>query len=269
MASIRSAAVPEPGSNVFSVIPELAGLTRSGKKRLLPPEESTADTQTIHLPDRQGVTGTISSADSQDNLVPGETGAGRQETAGSIIEQSASKEQSGLADTQVEEEGGQGRHQSKEVVQSGVHSVSSSESEGSDNMSETSDMSEQEKLANAASDVREEIVDDDDEVLVVEASPTLFNPAKLPKTMSSSVFKAAIVQAQGTRAKILKALGNMDKRVEELENLEQEGDDSDDEYEDSLRREVGEEMAKVKSSLTSHEEVTCNIRVMCGFMMER
>ena len=109
MAFVRSAAVPEPGSNVFSVIPELAGLTRSGKKRLLPPEESTADTQTIHLPDRQGVTGTINSADSQDNLVPGETGAGRQETAGSIIEQSASKEQSELADTQVEEGDGQGR----------------------------------------------------------------------------------------------------------------------------------------------------------------
>ena len=140
----------EPGSNVFSVIPELVGLTRSGKKRLLPPEESTTDTQTIHLPDRQGVTGTISSDDSQDNLVPGETGAGRQETAGSIIEQSASKEQSGLADTQ-----------NKEVVQSGVHSVSSSESERSDNMSETSEMSEQEKLANAASDVREEIADDE------------------------------------------------------------------------------------------------------------
>ena len=55
----------------------------------------------------------------------------------------------------------------------------------------------------------------------------------------------------------------------ELENMEQEGDDSDDdEYEDSLRREVGEEMAKVKSSLTCHEELTSNIRVMCGFMME-
>merc|ERR1711888_18776 len=47
------------------------------------------------------------------------------------------------------------------------------------------------------------------------------------------------------------------------------GDDSDDDdYVDNLRREVGEEMAKLKRSLTCHEELTCNIRVMCGFMME-
>ena len=142
MASARgSAVVTEPGSNVFSVVPELAGLTRSGKKCLLPPEESSADIQTVHLPDKQSEAGTVASADSRDDLVPGQTGAGRQETAGST-EQSAS---SGLADTQVAEGGGQ-HHQNKEVV----HSVDTSESERSDNMSEmseTSDMSEQEKLA--------------------------------------------------------------------------------------------------------------------------
>ena len=148
MASARGSVVPEPGSNVFSVVPELAGLTRSGKKHLLPPEESTADIQTVHLPDKQGEAGEVSSADSRDNLVPGQTGAGWQETAGSTTEQSASEDHSGLADTQVAEGGGQGRHQNKEVV----HSVDTSESERSDNMSEmseTSDMSEQEKLAAA------------------------------------------------------------------------------------------------------------------------
>ena len=57
MASARGSVVPEPGSSVFSVVPELAGLTRSGKKRLLPPEEvvdsPTADIQTVPLPDEQ------------------------------------------------------------------------------------------------------------------------------------------------------------------------------------------------------------------------
>ena len=81
MASARGSVVPEPGSSVFSVVPELARLTRSGKKRLLPPEEvvesPTADIQTISLPDKQVEAGAVNSADNLDNLVPGQTGAGR------------------------------------------------------------------------------------------------------------------------------------------------------------------------------------------------
>ena len=61
----------------------------------------------------------------------------------------------------------------------------------------------------------------------------------------------------------------MDKRVVELEELEKEGDDSEnDDFVDNLWKEVGEEMVKVKSNLTGHEELTSHIRVMCGFMIE-
>ena len=123
MATVRGSAVPEPGNNVFSVVTELAGLTRSGKKRLLPPEEFleslTADIQTAPLPDKQVEAGEESSADALDSLVPGQTEVGRQGTAACPAEQSASKEQVGLADTQEEPGGGQSRHQDKE----GVHSV--------------------------------------------------------------------------------------------------------------------------------------------------
>ena len=87
--------------------------------------------------------------------------------------------------------------------------------------------------------------------------------------MESSIFKAVCLQAHASRAKIWKALANMDKKVEELESLEHEDDDIDDDsYVDSLRKEVGEEMTKVKSNLTSHEELTNNIQLMCGFMMQ-
>ena len=128
MATARGSAVPEPSNSVFSVVPELAGLNRSGKKRLLPAEEVveslTADIQTASLPDKEQVeAGGVSSADNLDSLVPGQTGAGRQGTAASPAEQSASKEQTGLADTQEEPGGGQSRHQNKE----GVHSVGDSE----------------------------------------------------------------------------------------------------------------------------------------------
>ena len=61
----------------------------------------------------------------------------------------------------------------------------------------------------------------------------------------------------------------MDKKVEELESIEQEDDDSDDDsYVDSLRKEVGEEMTKVKSTLASHTEFSNNIQLMCGYMMQ-
>ena len=96
MATTRGSVVPEPGNSVFSVVPELAGLTRSGKKCLLPAEEVveslTADIQTASLPDKQVEAGGVSSADNLDSLVPGQTEAGRQGTAASSAEKSASKE---------------------------------------------------------------------------------------------------------------------------------------------------------------------------------
>ena len=80
MATARGSVVPEPSNSVFSVVPELAGLTRSGKKRLLPVEEVveslTADIQTASLPDKQVEAGGVSSADNLDSLVPGQTEAG-------------------------------------------------------------------------------------------------------------------------------------------------------------------------------------------------
>ena len=205
----------------------------------------------------------MSSADNLDSLVPGQTEAGRQGTAASSAEKSASKEQPGLTDTQEEPGGGQSRHQNKEVV----HSVGDSETERLDMSSVTSDQDEAAKIAAAAAEMGEESIDPD-EVMVIEPSPTQFNTARLPKTMESSVFKAVSIQAHASRAKIWKILAQMDKKVEELESLEQEDDDSDDDYAESLRKEVGEDMTKVKSTLASHTEFSNNIQLMCGYMMQ-
>ena len=76
---------------------------------------------------------------------------GRQGTAASPAEQSASKEQTGLADTQEEPGGGQSRHQNKEVV----HSVGDSETERLDMSSVTSDQDEAAKIAAAAAEMGE------------------------------------------------------------------------------------------------------------------
>ena len=94
----------ESGSDFFSVEPEKAGVTRSDKKRLIPPdsdsEEPSAASLTANLPGNQGV-GTSPPAESLENLLPGPAGM------------SASN---GLEGTQVA--GGSGRLQETEVVQS-------------------------------------------------------------------------------------------------------------------------------------------------------
>ena len=234
MSSARgSENVTESGSDFFSVALGLAGITRSGKKRLVPPEEPSAEILTVNLPGNQGVVGTGQSADSLENFVPGPAEAGRPDTAGST-EQSASN---GLA------EGG-GQLQDKEVAQS----IETSESERSDIMSETSEVSD--KLDNESPpNLGDEALDDD--VIIVEASPTQFNPDKLPKTINAGVFKAAVVRAHGYRTQIQKGLSNMDKRIVELEELENEGDDSEnDDFVDNLWKEVGEENVKVKNART-------------------
>ena len=231
---------PEPSNSVYSVIPELARQTRSGKKRLLPEDEVVAveslaaDIQTACLPDKDQVeAGDVISADNLDSLVPDQAEAGRQSTAASSAGTSASKELTGITtDTQEEAGGGQSRHQHSEEV----HSLSDSETEQSEMSSVTSDQDDAAKKAAAPAEMGEEIIDTD-EVIVIEPSPTQFNAAMLPKTMESSIFKAVSIQAHASRAKIWKLLAQMDQKVEELEGLEQEMEDgdSDDDYTESLR----------------------------------
>ena len=62
----------------------------------------------------------------------------------------------------------------------------------------------------------------------------------------------------------------MDSKVEELEELEQERaeGDSDDEYTEDLRKELGEDMVKVKSCLDSHSEFSHNLELMANYMMD-
>ena len=47
----------------------------------------------------------------------------------------------------------------------------------------------------------------------------------------------------------------------------EEGDSNDD-YTESLRKEVGDDMTKVKSALASHGEFSNNLQLMCNYMME-
>ena len=132
MESARGATKePEPSNSVSNVIPELAGLKRSGKKRLLPEDEVVAveslaaDIQTACLLDKDQVeAGDVISADNLDSLVPDQAEAGRQGTAASSAGTSASKKLIGITtDTQEEAGGGQSRQKDSEEV----HSLSDSD----------------------------------------------------------------------------------------------------------------------------------------------
>ena len=248
---------PESGSDYFAVEPDLAGVSRSGKKRLVPPEpeELAADGLTVNLPGNQCVTGTRQSADCQENFVPAPAEAGRLDTAGST-EQTASI---GLG-TQVAE--GSGQLQDKEVVQS----IETSESARSDIMSESTEGSDKVDEENPPNLGDEDL---ENEVIIVEASPTHFDASKLPKTINAGSFRAIVVRAHGYRTQIQKGLSNMDRHIVELEELEKEGDDNEsDDFVDGLWKEVGDEYIKVKNNMSGHEELISQIRIMCGFIME-
>ena len=214
---------PEPGSDYFTVEPDLAGVSRSGKKRLVPPEsEELAAESLTNLPGNQ-------SADCQENFVPALAGVSGLNTAGSTASRLV---------TQVA--GGSGQLRDKEVVQL----VGTSESDRSDSMSETTE--DNEKL----DDAPPPSVGEDDletEVIVVEASPTHFDASKLPKTINAGSFRAIVVRATGYRTQIQKSLSNMDRIIAELEELEKEDDDNDDDdFVDGLWKEIGDEYSKVK-----------------------
>ena len=264
----------EPRSSVSSVIPELAGANRSGKKRLLPEDQAetveslAAEIQSVRLPDKeQAETGDVISADNPTGLVPDQPEAGRQDTADSSAGTSASSELTGIiADTQVEAGGGVSHHPDSGEV----HSLSDSDP---DQTSEMSDTSEQDAAKTAAAQLAaSETVegDNDTDVVIIEPSPTNFNPSLMPKTTQSSVFTAVNTQAHSNRTRIWKLLAQMDSKVEELEELEQEKaeGDSDDEYTEELTKGLGEDMVKVKSCLNSHSEFSHNLQLMANYMME-
>ena len=124
----------EPRSSVTSVIPELAGANRSGKRRLLPEKDQAesveslaAEIQNARLPDsEQAETSDVRSADNQTGLVPEQPEAGRQDTADSSAGTSASRELIEIiTDTQVEAGGGRSHHPDREEI----HSLSDSDIE--------------------------------------------------------------------------------------------------------------------------------------------
>ena len=173
MSTTRVSRTESGSGDYFLVLPDLAGIHRSGKTRLVAPESQGLAAENLNtLPGSQP-------ADCQENSLPAQAGLSGLNTAGSATSRLV-----------AQVAGGSDQLRDREVVQL----VGNSESDRSDRMpvvtSETVENSEKLDDPNPPS------VGEDDlepEVVVVEASPTQFDATKLPKTVDASSFRAVVV----------------------------------------------------------------------------
>ena len=110
---------------------------------------------------------------------------------------------------------------------------------------------------------------DKDDVVLVEESPTQYDANRLPRTIEAGRFTGVVTQTHTIRTQVVKGLRNMDKSIAQLIKLENEGEDDSDgeEFINGLYKEISSENNKVKSKLEQHEDLTSQIRTMCGFII--
>ena len=98
-------------------------------------------------------------------------------------------------------------------------------------------------------------------VIIIEPSPTNFDPNKMPKTVQSNVYTCARNQAYSNRVRIFTLLGQCDSKVKDLEEMEEERGEgeSEDEYAEDIRKELSEDMAKIKVYMETHSEFYHNL----------
>ena len=231
----------ESGRNGSATEPVItAGVNRSGKKRLVPLDDSgseapTAESWVYNLPGNQAVGAASPPADSLTDLLPGPA------------DMSASNEREG---SQVA--GGSNSLQQTE----GAHSDQERDSvtSVSDLDIEKSDTVNQSKMGDT----------DKDDVILIEESPTQYDVNHLPRTIEAGRFTGVVTQTQTIRTQIVKGLKNMDKCIAQLIQLENEGEDDSDgeEYIEGLYKEIGSENNKVKCKLVEHKDLTYHIRTM-------
>ena len=104
--------------------------------------------------------------------------------------------------------------------------------------------------------------------MIIDPSPTNFNPDRMPKTIASNIYTCTSKRAYANRVKIHRLLANGDKKVKELEEIQADGESSDDDYSEELRKELGEDMAEIKASLKEHSELSYQMGLMCNYIMD-
>ena len=88
------------------------------------------------------------------------------------------------------------------------------------------------------------------EVVIIEPSPTNFDPNKMPKTVQSNVYTCARNQAYSNRVRIFKLLVQCNSKAEDLEEMEEERGEG--EREDEYSEDIRKDMTKIKVYLEAH-----------------
>ena len=107
----------------------------------------------------------------------------------------------------------------------------------------------------------------DDDVVVMEDSPTVFNEKKLPKTIKSNQFISVITTTHTLRTKVFKPMKNVERIVVQITSMEQgEVGEAQEDFLDGLYGDIQKEYGQLKGRVKDHEELTSQIRTMAGYI---
>ena len=92
----------------------------------------------------------------------------------------------------------------------------------------------------------------------------------MPKTVESNVFTCAKNQAYSSWVRISKLLVQCNSKVKDLEELEDERgeEESEDEEADEIRKDLLEDMSKIKLQLEAHREFSHQLGLMANYIVD-
>ena len=110
----------------------------------------------------------------------------------------------------------------------------------------------------------------ENEVEIIEPSPTNFDPSRMPKTVGSKPFIRAEQQAYFSRVLISKLMSQGDAKVEELRELEEERGEGESEDEDAeeIHKDLLEDMDQMKQQIKEHRTLSHEIGCIASFMVK-
>ena len=109
----------------------------------------------------------------------------------------------------------------------------------------------------------------EEEVQIIDPSPTDFNPQKMPRTVAGNTFIRAVDQAYHCRVLISKLIAKGDAKIEELGILEEEREEGESEDEEflELQKDLLEDVEQMKKKVKEHFTVTHEIGCMASFIV--
>jgi len=189
-------------------------------------------------------------------------GASNSKSADSAASQSRAETTAG---TQVVA-GGRDRHPpGQEAVDQSL--VNSDQEETKETMSADSEAA---TAAAAAAKTAAEAGAGDNDVEIIEPSPTNLDPNKMPKTIGSNIFTRAKNQAYSSWVRISKLLVQGNSKVKELKEVEEERgeEESEDEDANGIHKDLLEDISKIKLQLEEHREFSHEIVFMASYIVE-